>query len=199
MLASYDDALSLREGRARYFAANAFGADGGYELAWVDVKVGPLPVRIPNTGSRRRAVRLHDLHHVLTGYLTSFRGECEIGAWEVASGCADHRAAWILNLSSLGAGLLFAPGDVWRAFLRGRRSHNLYRATFDEALLARRLGDVRCELLLDRPPGPAGVGDRLAFTAWSAVALGLLGAQILASPLILPAIAVVSRVGRRRR
>lgn len=95
----------------------------------------------------------HDLHHTLTGYRTSFRGECEIGAWEVASGCADHWAAWFLNLSTMGTGLLFAGGDVWRAFVRGRHSGNLYRARFDDALLDRRLGDVRRELRLAEP-GP---------------------------------------------
>jgi len=158
----YDDSLSLRETREHYFAVNGFGADGGYNAAWVDVKVGPIPARIPNTKSRVRAVRFHDLHHVLTGYRTTFRGECEIGPWEVASGCADHGAAWLLNLSAFGSGLLFAAGDVWRAFLRGRGSRNLYRATFDESLLARRVGDVRSDLQLVAPPGAATMKDRVA-------------------------------------
>jgi hypothetical protein len=42
--------------------------------------VGPLAFKIPNTPSRKRAVRYHDLHHTLTGYRTDFRRECEIGA-----------------------------------------------------------------------------------------------------------------------
>ena len=52
---SYDDVLTLREARERYFVANAFGADGGYSLSWVQVKIGPLPFEIPNTTSRKRA------------------------------------------------------------------------------------------------------------------------------------------------
>ena len=153
--------------------ANAFGVDGGYGLDWVDVKVGPIPLRIPNTAGRKRAVRFHDLHHTLTGYRTNFRGECEIGAWEVASGCADHWAAWFLNLSTIGSGLLFAAGDVWRAFMRGRASGNLYRATFDDALLDRRLGDVSRELRLAEPaPAAARAVDRVAFAAWSLAGLG---------------------------
>jgi len=190
----YEDSLSLREARQRYFAANEFGTDGGYGAAWVPVKVGPIPVRIPNTKSRVRAVRFHDLHHVLTGYRTTFRGEAEIGAWEVASGCADHHAAWVLNLSAIGIGLLFAAGDVWRAFLRGRRSGNLYRATFDDALLARRLGDVRRELRLADPPGPARASDCTAFAAWSLIALLLVVGQILSSPVVVPGMVLVGAV-----
>ena len=190
----YDDALTLREARERYFAANAFGADGGYSLDWVVVKVGPIPFRIPNTNSRKRAVRFHDLHHTLTGYRTDFHGECEIGAWEVASGCADHWAAWFLNLSTVGAGLLFAVSDLWRAFVHGRHTRNLYRATFDDALLDRRLGDVRRELGLAGPPAAATAGDRIAFAGWSVAGLALLLVQVAASPLVLPVIALRSRL-----
>jgi hypothetical protein len=190
---TYDDSLSLDAARAQYFAANGFGADGGYSAKWVDVKVGPISARIPNTKGRVRAVRFHDLHHVLTCYRTTFRGECEISAWEVASGCAGHLAAWLLNLSAFGAGMLFAAGDVWRAFHRGRKSHNLYRAAFGEALLARRLDDVRRDLRLVEPLESASTRDRIAFAAWSLVALLVLSLQI---PFILPGIALVSRLGR---
>ena len=41
----------------------------------------------PNTDSRKRAVPLHDLHHILTGYKTDWMGEAEIGAWELRAGC----------------------------------------------------------------------------------------------------------------
>lgn len=194
----YDDSLALSAARAQYFAANGFGTDGRYGAAWVDVKIGPLPARIPNSQGRVRAVRFHDLHHLLTGYRTTFHGECEIGAWEVATGCANHGAAWLLNLGVFGCGLLSAPGDMWRAFRRGRASGNLYRATFDEALLGRRLGDVRRELRLSEPPRPAAAGDRMAFAGWSLVALlTILGAMVW-SPVMLPLFAVLSRLAPSR-
>jgi hypothetical protein len=76
---------------------------------------------------------------------------------------------------------------VWRAFIRGRRTRNLYRATLDEALLDTPLGQVRARLGLDEPLAPAGFADRLAFTAWSAVAcaLWLATATLLVSPLVM--------------
>jgi hypothetical protein len=114
-MAHYDDSLTMREARRIYFDANQFGADGGYGDPFGEVQVRPLPDGL-NTASRVRAVRFHDLHQVMTGYETSNQGEGEIGAWELGSGCADHHAAWVLNLTALGAGLLVAPRATYRAF-----------------------------------------------------------------------------------
>ena len=41
---------------------------------------GPVRFAFPNTAGRVRAVRYHDLHHVVTGYATDWTGEAEIGA-----------------------------------------------------------------------------------------------------------------------
>jgi hypothetical protein len=145
-----DPTLTLSAARDLYFAANHFGADGGYNDAWVDFKLGPIPMPFPNTPGRLRAVRPHDLHHVLAAYGTDTLGEFEISAWEIGGGCADHYAAWALNLSGAVAGMLTIPRRTWRAFLRGRRTRNLYRTPYNDALLARRVGEVRAELGLDR-------------------------------------------------
>lgn len=140
---------TLRAARARYFEVNHFGPNGGYDARWVPVKLGPITIPIPNTPGRIRAVRFHDLHHILTGYDTDLRGEAEIGAWEIGSGCADHYAAWVLNLGAMSLGAILIPERTWRAFLRGRRSKNLYRETFDEALLERTVSEMRAALNLD--------------------------------------------------
>ena len=63
----YDPEQTMRQARELYFAANHFGTDGGYSDAWVDLKLGPVPLPFPNTASRVRALRFHDLHHILTG------------------------------------------------------------------------------------------------------------------------------------
>jgi len=180
-----DDALSMREARSRYFRDNGFGEDGGYAKAWVAVRLGPLPLAFPNTAARVRAVRFHDLHHVVTGYATDLVGEAEIAAWEIATGSADFGAAWLLNLQALGLGLLRAPGASFRAFVRGRRTRNLYRRRFDDALLAARVGELRAELGLAAAPAPATQADRIAFAAWSAAALLVFAATavLLTAPL----------------
>ena len=40
--------------------------------------------------------RNHDLHHVLTEDPTTWRGEAEIAAWELASVCGRHVTVWLL-------------------------------------------------------------------------------------------------------
>lgn len=184
----YDEALPLRIARARYFEDNAFGEDGGYSKKWVALQLGPLPFAFPNSAARVRAVKYHDLHHVVTGYATDLVGEAEIGAWEIGSGCAGFVAAWILNLYAMTLGFLSgAPGAVFRAFVRGRHTRNLYRTDYDDALLDAKLGDIRTRLDLDGAAPIASAGDRVAFVAWSSVALALTAgtAAALLAPLFL--------------
>ena len=148
-MAAYDPALSVGESRTLYFARSGFPADGGYGDKWVKLKAfGRVVFAFPNTEARLRSARLHDIHHVLTEYDTTWTGEAEIGAWELASGCADHYAAWVLNGAAVAVGLLIAPRRTWRAFLRGRRSGNLYRSDYAESLLGRTVGELRAELRL---------------------------------------------------
>jgi hypothetical protein len=130
-----------------------------------------VPV-LPNTKARIAAVRVHDLHHVATDYETTWVGEGEISAWELASGCGPYLAAWVLNLAGFGIGLFLSPRRVLRAFVRGRHSKNLYGEGFNPARLGQRVGDLRRELGLDTPAPRASLRDLLAFAGW--VLLGVL-------------------------
>lgn len=166
---TYDPDRTLAAARDVYFEANGFPAGGGYEAKWVDFELGPIPMPFPNTDGRRRAVKIHDLHHVLTGYQTDIWGEFEISAWEVGSSCRGYYAAWLLNLGGMASGMLTVPRRTVRAFLRGRKSKNLYATPFDDALLARRLGDVRKESNLDRRSAelrPTSARDVLSLLFW---------------------------------
>lgn len=141
-----DPETTVRQARQRYFEHNGLG-EGGYEDRWVILRAAGLPVAVfPNSKQRVRSVRLHDIHHVLTGYGTSFVGEAEIGAWELTSGCRDHYAAWVLNIAAVLIGLPLAPRAIWRAARRGRESQNLYGREWDDSLLDRTLGELRSEL-----------------------------------------------------
>ena len=182
----YDDALRVREARARYFESNGFG-DGGYDAKWVKLALGPIPFAFPNTAARVRAVRLHDLHHVATGYDTNLLGEAEIGAWEIGSSCRGFVAAWILNLYAMLLGLWIDPGAVFHAFVRGRHTGNLYRGAWDEALLEARVGELRERLRLTGPVREGTAADRAAFLGWALVAslLSLATLALLLTPLAL--------------
>ncbi|HYB99136.1 MAG TPA: hypothetical protein VEC57_08350 [Candidatus Limnocylindrales bacterium] len=174
VVAAYADDASLGYARSLYFEANGF-CEGGYEASWVRLQAGPVPLYFPNTASRVRSVRLHDLHHVLTGYDTTWTGESEIGAWEIGSGCADHWAAWLLNFNAVAIGLAIAPQATFHAFVRGRRTRNLYGGEFEEALLGERVGDMRRRLGLDRPTEVVP-GDRARFVLVSIVSVATLAA-----------------------
>jgi hypothetical protein len=163
--------LTLGEARARLFALGGLGEDGGYGDTWVKLKLWRIPFAFPNTEGRRRAVRFHDLHHVLTEYPTTWRGEFEISAWEIATGLGRHWAGWLLDLLGFACGLVVFPRSVYRAFMRGRRSANLYVTEWDETILARRVGDLRRQLGLDGRDVRPAPEDKAAFVLWSAASL----------------------------
>ncbi len=176
----YDDSMTSGAARQRYFEGSGLAL--GYDERWVKLQAGPIPIWFPNNRWRIRAVRLHDLHHCVTGYATDWAGEGQISAWEIASSCAHHLAAWILNFGGLAVGLVIAPGATFRAFVRGRHSTNLYvvEGEFSEALLDRTVGEVRATLRLDRDPPDATLADLISFGLWGAATiLYVLGGPVL--------------------
>ena len=169
---AYRDSMSLLEARSRFFERASLGADGGYQDRWVRVKAKPVSFYFLNTRSRVAAAKLHDLHHIATGYTGDWPGESEIAAWEIASGCGSYNWAWILNLGAFFIGLILFPRAVWRAFVRGRHAKNLYHTGLSEENLARiTVGELRRMLELESPARPVTAGDRLAFIGWSFVAV----------------------------
>jgi hypothetical protein len=178
MAATYDPASTLREARKHYFAVNRFGDNGGYDERWVQVKLGPVPFAIPNTASRVRAVKVHDLHHILTGYQTDIVGEFEISAWEIAAGCKDFYAAWVLNLSGITGGMLVAPRRIARAFARGLASTSLYGRPLDE-LLDLKGGEARARFV-----HPAGTPARLGVKGAAQLALATAAGAVVGTTMM---------------
>jgi hypothetical protein len=195
MLVSYNDSMTMREARTVYFEANQFGANGGYDDAWVDFKLGPVPMPFKNTAARVRAVRFHDLHHILTGFDTDIVGEFEISAWEIAAGCKGFVAAWMLNLGGMAAGLFRAPARTFRAFVRGRRDRSLYGLEF-EPLLEKTVRELR-DAQLQRPAS-AGVLDVLWFVIATLAGL-VVGAIVFALVLVFLPLGLVNQMRRQAR
>jgi hypothetical protein len=165
--------LSVRAARDAYFAASGFDI-AGYAERWVVLRVAGFPVwALPNVAARRRAVPLHDLHHVATGYDASWVGEAEISAFELGAGCGDYWFARIINLAGIWIGALFAPRRLLFAYARGRASGSLYIRGGAEELLDRDLDQLRAALALDRPAPQPVLGDVFR-----------LGALLFAAPLL---------------
>jgi hypothetical protein len=116
--------LSMREARDLYFKQNGFSMDH-YSASTFTIKLAGIPFTFPSTASRKRALPLHDFHHILTGYGTNFMGEAEIGAWELRGGCNSF-ITYYLNGWAVVIGLLLSPRRVLRAFRAARGQHTLY-------------------------------------------------------------------------
>jgi hypothetical protein len=128
--------------------------DGGQSSAYVRVEfTKKICLYFPNFEARRKAVFKHDVHHIATGYTSTFKGETEIGAWEIASGCRHYWVAFVLDLHAVMIGLLFNPTGVYKAFVKGRRTKNLYRDVFtDEQLMNISISEIRESMLLNSYP-----------------------------------------------
>src|SRR5690348_1315643 len=100
-LSVYPDEMKVRDALKIYFAKHNFG-DGGYNDKYFKIMAGPLTIPVINTRARLRAVKLHDVHHLLTGYNAFWKGEVQIGGWELGSGCGKFLPAWVLNFGSFG-------------------------------------------------------------------------------------------------
>jgi len=174
---------TLRVARARYWEANGFGDDGGESKTWEIVKIGPIPIPIRNIEARKSAIRYHDLHHVVTGYDTSFAGEAEISAWELRTGCADQWVAWLLGFQILLFGL-WSPRRMLRAWTRGGHTQSLYTEDFNDALLDSTVGEVRQRLGLDQAIASPTLFDRMSLIFWTLASVvgqaGALGAAVYA-------------------
>lgn len=196
----YEDSLSMRDAITVYFAANHFGPDGGYSDPWVKLKLGPITFYMPNTKSRVAAVRIHDLHHVATGYQTNWSGEFEISAWELAVGCGRFPAAWWLNLGGLMAGMLTYPRRTLAAYRLGRRCQGLYGEEYGPALLSQTVTTLRERMGITaaeagRATADTGLGKRLGdallFLAYLALALPVATVSLLASIFVFVPIALL--------
>ena len=146
----YPDEMKIEEALQSYFARYHF-ANGGYTEKYFKIKIGPILLPLPNSESRIKAVKFHDIHHILTEYTAFWKGEIEIGAWEIASGCGKHHIAWLLNFGSFSIGLFLYPKALFNAFMMGRsvKTNLYYDYVYDKSLLGKTVGDLRRELKID--------------------------------------------------
>lgn len=168
----FTDELKIKDALQIYFSQYHF-KDGGYNDRFFKIKVtGSLYIPLPNIKARLNAVKIHDIHHLVTGYNAFYKGEAEIGAWEIGSGCGRYWVAWVLNLGSFLIGMLFYQRSLFMAFMNGRHAKtNLYKNTiYNEALLNRTVGELRKEIL-PRQKLKNSFADYLMFFFWCIISV----------------------------
>src|SRR5262245_59794893 len=108
--------LSMREALDLYFKRNGLSTEG-YTAPTFTLKLLGIPFTFPSTTNRKRALPLHDLHHILTGYGTNWIGEAEISAWELCAGGLSlarfGMVVYWLDGSGVIIGLLMSPHRIW--------------------------------------------------------------------------------------
>ena len=148
-----------------FYRQYQLGDDGGQSSSYVKVELTKkLFVYFPNFDARRKAVFKHDVHHIVTGYPSTLKGETEIGAWEIASGCRHYWVAFVLDLHGVMMGLLFNPLGIYKAFVKGRRTKNLYNdALPDKQVMDTPIAEIRERLLLNNYSGKGNLIDMALF------------------------------------
>lgn len=139
----YNENMLIKDALDELFTRFGIPADA-YTAKKFVIGVGKLPIHVPNIPARVKIARYHDIHHIITGYSANWRGEAEIGAWELATGCRKSFVAWFLNSGAVMVGLFMYPKAVLKAFKRGRNTRtNLYHDFEYESLLNMTIKEVR--------------------------------------------------------
>lgn len=117
---------NVARGRGAYLDENGFTL-AGYDEPWTKASFFALDFAVPNTAKHAWAIRLHDLHHVATGFGTNLTGEAEISAWELRGGLRGA-GAYVSSIVVGGMlmGLLVAPRRTWRAWNAARGARALW-------------------------------------------------------------------------
>jgi hypothetical protein len=135
---------TVRRALAAYHAENGFSADE-YDHAMTKASVFGIKFSVPNTPAHARALRYHDLHHVVTGYGTDLTGEGEISAYELRGGLLSS-GLYVSSIIVSAAAFAFvaSPRRVWRAFKASRGTRDLWDLDVQyESLLDLTVGDLR--------------------------------------------------------
>jgi hypothetical protein len=153
-LASESEMQTPRDILPGFYKQYQLGEDGGQSSPHVKIEVTKkISLYFPNFPARRKAIFKHDVHHIVTGYTSTFKGETEIGAWEIASGCRHYWAAFVLDMSGLMTGILFNFLGVYKAFVKGRRTRNLYSNSLTDAeVMDMSVAEIKNKLLLTGYP-----------------------------------------------
>lgn len=148
----YPDDIPIKEALKQLFERFNIPEDA-YTAKRFSIGVGNVPVYLPNIPARVKVARYHDIHHILTGYPANWRGEAEIGAWEIATGCQKYFVAWFLNGGAVIVGLFMHPKVVIKAFIRGWKTDtNLYHHFEYDPLLEMTVKELRDKIGIKTMP-----------------------------------------------
>lgn len=144
------DNLTLKEALPIFFAKYHF-SEKDYTASTFIIKFGPVSFPLPNTEARKKAVPFHDLHHIITDFRADMRGECQIAAWEIASGCGKYYVAWFLNILAFYFGPFLFLSSMFQGWKSGLHTRtNLYHGwEYNDQLLSKQVSEMRFLIFTD--------------------------------------------------
>lgn len=90
------------------------------------LRFGPVTMTLPNFAWRQAAIDAHDMHHLITGYPLTMRGEIQLAAWEWGAGRYPDWRATAFCTPLIVAGALIMPRRTLLAYRAGRKAQTLY-------------------------------------------------------------------------
>lgn len=118
--------MTTKEALIGFYKFNNLNLSADFESHCVRVYIGCILAPVPNLKARKKYLKFHDLHHIMTDYGIDRVGESEISAWELGSRSCRKPLISIMNLFALSTGFILKPKKVIEAFYSGCRSKNLY-------------------------------------------------------------------------
>lgn len=166
--------MTLDDELKDFYQRSGFGEVVGARPCTVQVYTGCMLVPMPNIETRRRFLKYHDLHHLITSYGVGRIGEGEVSAWELGTGSLFvSPTLGVMNLIALSTGLALQPRRMWRAYRRGRLSRNLYPADVRAQVDSAKWPDVaalRGEFLEIKKSANPSLLDAIPFASYSTMA-----------------------------
>lgn len=118
--------LTINEALIGFYKFNQLNLSQDFSSHCVRVYIGCILAPVPNINARKKYLKFHDIHHIITEYGIDRIGESEISAWELGSRSCRKPIISVMNLFALSTGFILSPKKVINAFYRGCRSKNLY-------------------------------------------------------------------------
>lgn len=178
--------MTIAQELQAFYQKHGFGDVPGKRPKLVQVYTGCMLVPLPNIEARRRFLKYHDLHHLITGYSVGRIGEGEVSAWELGTGSMfASPMLGIMNLIALSTGFFLQRGRMWQAFKRGCRSRNLYSLAMRKAVDTEVWNDIdglRKETLEIYPMSAGGTLRTIEFSMYVFLSM------IIHGSLVIPAI-----------
>lgn len=77
--------LSVKEALIGFYKFNRLNLSNDFSSHCVRVYIGCILAPVPNIKARRKYLKFHDIHHIITEYGIDRIGESEVSAWELGS------------------------------------------------------------------------------------------------------------------